>query len=260
MARPIQERVAVLELWRAGHSGKGIARATGIPRSTLRYWLRHFAGVAQAAEAADLKSAQWGFESLHQHHHPIYVYLLGLYLGDGCITRMRRTYVLRIFLNDGQPNVVAEATRAISQLVPIRRVGLDRRGRCVIVRSYWGGWPTMLPQHGPGRKHRRTIALEPWQNVLVAAHPGQFVRGCIHSDGCRHRRVVRGKDYPAYAFSNRSNDIRDLFVWACGLLGIQHTRPSPFVISIARRPDVARLDVIMTQSWSDPPGDSPASR
>jgi hypothetical protein len=83
---------------------------------------------------------------------------------------MRRTYVLRIFLNDGQPNVVAEATRAISELVPIRRVGLDRRGHCVIVRSYWGGWPTMLPQHGPGRKHRRTIALELWQDLIVAAH------------------------------------------------------------------------------------------
>jgi phosphatidylglycerol:prolipoprotein diacylglycerol transferase len=109
---------------------------------------------------------------------------------------MRRTYVLRIFLNDGQPNVVAEATRAISQLVPIRRVGIDRRGHCVIVRSYWGSWPTLLPQHGPGRKHRRTIALEPWQDVIVAAHPGQFVRGCIDSDGSRHRRVVRGKNGP----------------------------------------------------------------
>jgi Homeodomain-like domain len=260
VARPIHERLEVLKLWRAGHSGKGIARATGIPRSTLRYWLRHFAGVAQSAEAADLKSAQWGFESLHQHHHPVYVYLLGLYLGDGCITRSRRTYVLRIFLNDGQPHVVAEATRAISQLVPIRRVGLDRRGRCVIVRSYWGGWPAMLPQHGPGRKHRRTIALQPWQEVLVAAHPGQFVRGCIHSDGCRHRRVVRNKNYPAYAFSNRSNDIRGLFVWACGLLRLRYTRPGPFVISIARRPDVAQLDVIMTRSWGDRPEDSPASR
>jgi len=45
VAHPIQQRFEVLKLWRAGYSGKGIARATGIPRSTLRYWLRHFAGV-----------------------------------------------------------------------------------------------------------------------------------------------------------------------------------------------------------------------
>lgn len=253
MTRPIQERREVAELWRTGHSGKGIARATGIPRSTVRYWLHHVAGVAQAAEAADLKSAQWGFESLHQHLHPAYVYLLGLYLGDGCISRMARTYLMRIFLNECQPDVIAEAAQALSQLVPQRRVGFDRRGRCVIVRTYWGGWPSMLPQHGRGRKHLRRIALEPWQETLVARHPDQFVRGCIHSDGCRHRRIVRGKDYPAYAFSNRSRDILDLFAWACRLLGVRHTRPSRIAISIARRPDVARLDAIMSRSWRDQP-------
>jgi len=47
-----------------------------------------------------------------------------------------------------------------------------------------------------------------------------FVRGCIESDGCRHRRIVNGKDYPAYSFDNRSEDILTLFTWACGLIGI----------------------------------------
>lgn len=255
MARPIQQRLEVVTLWRAGASGKGIARATGIPRSTIRYWLSHFAGVAQAAEAADLKSAQWGFESLHQHQHPVYAYLLGLYLGDGCISRMPRTYVMRIFLNDGQPDVIAEAARAITELVPMRRVGFDRRGRCVIVRAYWGGWPAMMPQHGRGRKHLRQLVLEPWQQELVASHPDQFLRGCIQSDGCRHRRVVRGKNYPAYAFSNRSRDILGLVAWACRLLEIRYTQPSRISISIARRPDVARLDAIMGRSWREPSED-----
>lgn len=252
MTRPRHEHLEVEKLWRAGSSGKRIARLSGIPRSTVRDWLRHFAGVAQRAEAADLKSAQWGFESLHQHQHAAYVYLLGLYLGDGCVSRMPRTYVLRIFLNDGQPLVIAESMRTIAHLVP-RRVGLGRIGRCMIVRAYWGGWPAMLPQHGQGRKHLRPIRLEPWQEKLIESHPDQFVRGCIHSDGCRHRRIVRGKNYPAYGFSNRSSDILNLFCWTCRLLGIRHTRPSPIAISIARRPDVAKLDAIMTTSWSDLP-------
>src|SRR2546427_1591504 len=170
---------------------------------------------------------------------------------DGCISRMPRTYVLRIFLNERQPHVIGETARAISQLVPMRRVGLSRIGRCVIVRTYWGGWPSMLPQHGPGRKHLRRIALEPWQEKLVAAFPEQFVRGCIHSDGCRHRRIVSGKNYPAYSFSNRSSDILGLFAWTCRLLGIRCSRSSQVEISIARRPDVARLDMIMARSWSD---------
>jgi len=176
-----------------------------------------------------------------------------LYLGDGCISRMPRTYVLRIFLNDGQPHVIAEAARAISYLVP-RRVGFSRIGRVVVVRTYWGGWPAMLPQHGKGRKHLRRIVLEPWQEKLVASHPDHFVRGCIHSDGCRHRRIVRGKDYPAYGFSNRSSDILKLFAWACRLLEIRSGRSSQVAISIARRPDVARLDAIMARSWSESSG------
>jgi hypothetical protein len=245
VARAVQERLKVLELWRAGYSGKGLARASGIPRSTVRDWLRRFAGVAQSAEAADLKSAQWGFESLHQHQHPIYVYLLGLYLGDGQVARMPRTYNLRIFLNQNQPYIIAEAVRAILQLLPTHRVGFVRRGQCVTVSSYSKDWPAMLPQHGPGRKHRRRIVLEPWQEKLVASYPGQFVRGCIHSDGCRHRRLVKGKNYPAYEFSNRSQDILDLFTWACRLLSVHYTRSSRVHISIARRPDVARLDAVV---------------
>jgi hypothetical protein len=164
---------------------------------------------------------------------------------------MPRTYVMRIFLNEGQPDVIDEAVRAMSELIPMRRVGLGRIGRCVIVRMYWGGWPSMLPQHGPGRKHSRRIVLEPWQEKLVATFPEQFVRGCIHSDGCRHRRIVKGKNYPAYSFSNRSNDILALFAWTCRLLGIHCSRSSQVAISVARRTDVARLDTVMARSWSD---------
>lgn len=250
--RPLRERFEILTLWRAGNSAKGLARRRGIPRSTIQYWIRHFAGVAQRAEATDLKSVQWGFESLHQHQHAAYVYLLGLYLGDGYINRMPRTYVLRIFLNDGQPDVIAEASGAMAHLVP-RRVGIGRNGRVRIVRMHCGGWPTLLPQHGKGRKHTRRIALEPWQETLVASRPDQFLRGLIQSDGCRHRRIVRGKNYPAYAFSNRSSDILDLFAWTCRLLGLRAIRSSPIAISIARRPDVARLDEIMARSWSEEP-------
>jgi hypothetical protein len=36
---------------------------------------------------------------------------------------MPRTYVLRIFLNDGQPHVIAESSQAISRLVTFGRAG-----------------------------------------------------------------------------------------------------------------------------------------
>jgi hypothetical protein len=72
----------------------------------------------------------------------------------------------------------------------------------------WKHWPCLFPQHGPGRKHERPILLEDWQREIVERHPGDFLRGLFHSDGCRTRnwatRVVAGErrryDYPRWEF------------------------------------------------------------
>jgi hypothetical protein len=110
------------------------------------------------------------------------------------------------------------------------------------VSTYFAGWPWLFPQHGPGRKHTRRIVLEAWQQEAVSEYPEQFVRGCIESDGSRHRRIVNGKNYPAYSFCNRSEDILGLFTAACDTLGVRWRRANAETISIARRAEVARLD------------------
>jgi hypothetical protein len=43
-------------------------------------------------------------------------------------------------------------------------------------------------------------------------------------------------------FSNRSKDIRRLFSAACDRVGVRWTQSYKFTISVARAPDVARLD------------------
>jgi hypothetical protein len=173
--------------------------------------------------------------------------LLGMYLGDGCISRTRRTYVLRIFLHRKQVDVIARVYRAIRSLLPDHRVGYvpRRHDASITITSYFNGWPDLLPQHGSGRKHARAIILEPWQAEIVERHSDQFVRGLIESDGCRHRRIVARKDYPAYSFKNHSGDIRNLFTSACRRLGLRPCQANAVTISIARRADVARLDALM---------------
>src|SRR5262249_1070523 len=119
-------------------------------------------------------------------------------------------------------------------------------------------WPQLFPQHGAGRKHLRPIALEHWQHSIVTQHPGEFVRGCIESDGCRHRRIVDGRNYPAYSFTNYSADILGLFVWACGLIGLRPRRASRVTVSVARRADVAALDRLLEVEPQEPkPGATP---
>jgi hypothetical protein len=111
-----------------------------------------------------------------------------------------------------------------------------------------GGCPTCggEEQHGPGKKHQRDIVLTDWQQDIVDANHEAFLRGLIHSDGCRHiNRVWRnGKpyEYSRYNFTNVSADIRALFCASCDALGIAWRRMNARNISVARREAVGLLD------------------
>ena len=112
--------------------------------------------------------------------------------------------------------------------------------------SYSKHWPHLFPQHGPGRKHQRRIALEPWQQRVVDRHPGRLLRGLIHSDGCRVTNTIRHPkrtySYPRYFFSNRSLDIQRVFCDACDRLDVAWRQDGPWNISVARREAVAIMD------------------
>ena len=112
-------------------------------------------------------------------------------------------------------------------------------------------WPDLFPQMGPGRKHERPNVLTPWQREIVECHPWPFVRGLIHSDGCRtinrfttHLPSGRVAEYayPRYFFSNLSADIRGLFCASCERLGLRWTQSNHRNISISHRTSVALLD------------------
>ncbi|MFK4067880.1 helix-turn-helix domain-containing protein [Streptomyces sp. NPDC029674] len=122
------------------------------------------------------------------------------------------------------------------------------------IKVYFKHLPCLFPQHGPGKKHDRKIALEPWQQEIVDAHPWEFVKGLVHSDGCRitnwTTRLVRGErkryEYPRYFFTNKSDDIRELFTGTLDQLGIAWTHctrhGNPYNISVARKASVALMD------------------
>jgi hypothetical protein len=175
----------------------------------------------------------------------IYAYVLGMYLGDGCILKQRRgVWRFEIAMDTRYPGLIAECAAAVQELMPDNRVSVNDQhpANYVIVRCYSKAWTCLFPQHGPGRKHLRKIALEPWQERIVDAQPEQFVRGLIHSDGCRVLNRVNGKDYPRYFFCQVSDDIRGLFCRSLEQLGIHYTRNDHKNVSIARAPSVARLD------------------
>jgi hypothetical protein len=171
-----------------------------------------------------------------------YSYVLGMYLGDGSISRNRRVWRLRITLDKKYPTIIDRCRQAIEILMPGQRTGVVQRVGCVDVSLFSKHWPCLLPQHGPGMKYTRTIALEPWQQALVDQATEEFVLGLIHSDGCRVVANDRGVMSIRYHFSNRSEDILGLFTGALDALDIPWTRSTKYIVSIYRKAATARLD------------------
>lgn len=234
--RSHDEYVAVLKLIADGMNDCAIARETGIPRRTVQTWRTQ--PPARPRQDCSVQPHDWG--SLPARS---YSYLLGLYLGDGCISRSRRVWALRITLDKKYPGIIEAAVRAIDEVLGRKGAGAyPRKTGCTDVVSTSKHWPSLFPQHGPGKKHDRLIRLESWQQALVDEATEDFVRGLIDSDGCRVVANDRGVASLRYHFTNHSEDIRDLFTGALDSLGITWTRNSRYMIAIYRKAATARLD------------------
>jgi hypothetical protein len=236
-----------MSLMEVGRGDSEIARLTGIPRPTLSAW-RHGRGSTTHRRML-LARPGW-----RPRAGAAYSYLLGVYLGDGCvIAQSEGSARLVIVLDSRYPGIVAEVETAIARTLPETRARSFPKhpDNAIVVQALHPALPFVFPQHGPGRKHLRTIALADWQVEVTRRHPRELLRGLIHSDGCRTVNRFRTKlpsgrlaeyEYPRYFFSNHSAGIRGIFCDHCDLLGIRWTQSNPRNISIAHRISVARLD------------------
>ncbi|MFC4497366.1 transcriptional regulator [Streptomyces ovatisporus] len=243
-------RKQALALLAQGRSLNSVSKQTGISRSALRSWQIRLqplhperAGCVRCASPPKAPADTVA-----------YAYLLGLYLGDGCVSRLARTHTLRIACADAWPGLIEECSRAIKAVRPHHSVFRVQKQGCVMVTAYNSHWPCLFPQHGPGRKHERRIELQPWQRQIVDEHPWQLIRGLVHSDGSRFTnwttRVVGGRkkryEYPRYFFTNRSADILRLYCETLDAVGVEwrtaRSGVHAYNVSVARRGSVALMD------------------
>lgn len=252
--RSTEEVHRVFRLAGQGLSKAEIARQVGIARATVRDWLsageqtvltRPMRMPRPARDPCDDEPCVFA-TGLDE---PAYAYLLGQYLGDGCISRIGTGFRLRLACCDAYPNIMAEAADAIARVKPGARIGKVARQGCTEVYATWFHWPCLFP-HGKGVKHRRPIVLTEWQRAIALdRYPDRLLRGLVHSDGCRCINRVRAGgrtyEYVRYLFTNLSPDIRELYLDACARLEIDARPNSAVSISVARRKAVERLDAIV---------------
>jgi hypothetical protein len=247
-------RQKAVTLLRNGAKNADVARKLNVPLGTIGYW-KHLdrAKRGECPGRPDPECPRCDGRDLNES---AYSYLLGLYLGDGHISHYSEHRVpnLMITCAESWPGLMDDCEQAMRAVFPANSVCRVRRTGCRNVKVYSKHMHCLFPQHGPGKKHERLIALEPWQQAIVDMHPWEFIRGLIHSDGCRitnwTTRLVSGErkryEYPRYLFANKSDDIRKLFTNALDRVGIEWTTlargSDPFNISIARKASVALMD------------------
>jgi hypothetical protein len=231
-------RIRAAALMVAGRSAAHIAAERGVGRSTVHDWR----STRAPTSLSSLCPRCWARCRVINFDPHRYAEILGLYLADGHILRVGRSFRLRLSLDARYPVIVEESCRLLQAVFPENRVGETRRdaGHTRIVSVDHQHLPCLLPQHGAGKKHARAVRLEPWQREAVTAAPWRFLRGCIRSDGCVFVNRTGRYEYLSYDFSNRSADILDLFVEACDAVGVQCRRYERH-IRIYRRPSVAAM-------------------
>jgi hypothetical protein len=183
-----------------------------------------------------------------------YAELFGWYLGDGHITRQRRgVFGLHIFNDSRYVDLNRHVIDLMREVKPKSRPHTRRVPGCTVITVSWKHWPCLFPQHGPGRKHERTLGMTEWQWEIVAAHPADLLRGLFHSDGCRVNnwatRMVAGEkkryEYPRWQFTNESAEIMGWCRDALDLVEIPWRQSSRKNLSVSTRDGVARLDALI---------------
>lgn len=222
----------------SGSSLAAASRALGVHRATIRLWRDRPEQVGRQecprCDGSRLDAAAYSL-------------LLGFYLGDGCISQAARCQVLRVSCDAKYVGIIDDVSRAVKAVRPDGAIHHVKALGARVVQSAWVHWHCLFPQDGDGPKHRRSLTLADWQSSIVEQHPGPFLRGLFHSDGCRATNIIRAPgsgrtySYSRWQFSNRSEDIHAMCQWALDLVGVEWKRTG-WHTCVSGREAVARLE------------------
>lgn len=268
-----------LEQWiRENKSISDIKALSNKGYSTIRYWLKKYGLKTKFLNFRDLKQMpitnQTEFKKplnlneydlSHTHYFlwstnqkEAYAYILGFYLGDGCLGQPNKTgrgFVLQITNQADFLDMNTRIVAALECLFPTKRVTFYKRlnSNAIDIKLCAMDLNILFP-HGKGTKHTRKIVLERWQKDIIREYPKSFIRGMLESDGCRFApRLKACPTYIIYQFHNCSKDLHLIIHEIANQLGLAYTfRDSKserkgkavqsFITSFNRKEDVNFLD------------------
>jgi hypothetical protein len=243
--RTKKEYLKAQQLKNQGLNNSEISKILNIPRPTISGWFNTKLKLRKK-DVYTLNPKNFIIENNLQN---TYSYILGLYLGDGYINKIKNSYRLRIFNTVEYKLLNKFIINQLGLLFPNNKIGYTDFKTYLSICVYSNkSIPFLFPQHGKGRKHKRKIYLHNWQKEIISDK--YLLMGLFHSDGCFYYRKVNSIIYPAYCFINESNDIHKIFQNCCDKLNVKYTYAlKPKRTNIYKKNDVeCLLTLIGTKS------------
>jgi hypothetical protein len=208
-----QEVREIVRLHKDGISQNKIHKILGFDRTTIRQILK------DPEDYIKKSIPEFNLDNIDRQS---YAFILGVYLGDGCISKTHRQNVfkIRIFCDAKYVNILNEITKSLEIIFPNSKT-LKRNHtsvNCIEIYLYSSHILKLFPQHGLGRKHERPIVLEDWQREIIDEYNVEFLKGLIYTDGSFY---YSGK-YEYCNFTNKSMDIMNLCSESMKKLNINH--------------------------------------
>jgi transposase len=218
------DRDNVIRLFEEGKNKCEISRLTGIHRATLRDWIFAYQkGITKSAYQYDPQEYLNDFLQ-SEEKRKAYSFVLGLYLCDGYISQYKthRAESIRMFNDVKYEQDTLEWANNLQILFPENKVSIRKlKSNCKEVKTYSKKISILFPHVQKGRKHERKLIFTDWQMDILKQYPKEFIRACFQSDGCIYLQKCKNKFYKRYAFTNKSQDIIDLFLYCLKLVGIE---------------------------------------
>jgi hypothetical protein len=233
--------ISILDDLSIGKNKSELSKKYGVPRATIQYWER--VGIPKSSD----DNTDY-VESNIKENSKLYSYILGLYLGDGYIDKIKdkNLYKIRISQDVKYEKLVELIRFSIGKFFGGSCFSIKEKGCCQIT-LYKKNLNLYFPQHSRGYKHLREIKLTPFQETWI--NKIELMRGLFHSDGSFYKSR-RGKYvYDNYNFTNKSTDILNMFGDCLDSIGVSYgvrvKQNGIWVIQVQRKKDVEMLKQVL---------------
>jgi hypothetical protein len=197
-----------------GFSIRKIAEDLGIAPSTVRWHIRHLPSISPTIK----RQAKQREQILLMERSNDLAYFMGVFAGDGCLTRTGRSCKLLISCDQSHPYLIEEYTALLTRITgKTAKQRKHKNANCVEIYVYGIDLPNSLALP-VGNKNTNGFVVPDWI-YSADEYLKMFLKGLIETDGGVYKTFKNGGWYTYVHFVQKNTEVQKAFEiasYACG--------------------------------------------